>query len=256
MSGRYHVDGDMSLFIRMNEFFAAGADPADVMELGDARPNRRPDSTPTPPAAGSGSRSARPAYGRGPLRFSVGVWMTIAFLPWTILWTASGFGSPPWSGYAALGTAALIGLYHVATNRMTLFEIGTLAYCAVHVALAGLGITLYVRYAVVFQHLFLAALWTGSLTRRFCLTAEYVRFEFPAVALRTAAFLDTNRILTAAWSIYYMVAGALHFVAATAPGASRAGLLVFALLVPMFGFNSWFQRWYPARLMARAPAGA
>jgi hypothetical protein len=252
MSGQYRVDGDLSLFVRMNEWFSGrpGEDAEVRAETtaGDAAP--RDDARSGTTDSDDGVRAPRGGFGRGPVRLSGGGWITAAFLPWIVIWSARLYDSPPWSSLPALGLALLLCLYHLLTNRIALFEAGTLVFTCIHAALAFADVAHYTINAPLYQHLFLAALWTGSLTRRNSLTAEFMQHYYPRVAQESRAFIDTNRILTAAWSLYYIVSATLHFAAIQT--GSRASALVYLLLVPISWFTNWFQKWYPARLVEGA----
>ena len=229
MSGKYTVDGDMSLFMRMDGFFAAGSVPAETEE-GSAR-----------------ITNGGPA---GPIeKLSGGAQMTIGFLPWTLLWILSPLAGIGPAAVSAVTAAIVFALYRTARKRLTFFEGGTALYSVIHILVLYSGPEIYRVSAVFFQYLFLAGLWSLSLGRKDCLTAEYIGADYPAAARKTPAFADTNRILTAAWSLYFMISAASAYLAGLIKEGTVLTIAPYILLAAMFIFTGWFQRWYPRRLM-------
>lgn len=56
---------------------------------------------------------------------------------------------------------------------------GTTFYLAINAFFTLKAFPFFTQGSHFFQYLFLAGLWAGSLTRKFSLTGEYIRNDFP-----------------------------------------------------------------------------
>jgi len=228
ISDKYQVEGDMALFMKTEQLFATNSSseergPEPVKEV--------------------------QKKGRGPLSLSGAAWMTLAFIPWMVLWAGPAFLPSPFVSYGAFVLSLFLCLYHFISNKVTFFEGGTLIFMALNAHFAWRPNPLYSQGVDFFQYLFLAGLWGGLLMRRFSLTGEYIRHDFPASVWKLPSFTDTNRILTAAWSLYYCVAALLRYIEGVSVQPVLLHFFPFMLLLPMFLFTGWFQKWYPVKMM-------
>lgn len=93
------------------------------------------------------------------------------------------------------------------------------------------------------------SLWTISAFLKIPLTAWYSMNEYgQEAAFRNPIFLKTNRILSAAWGILYLLTAiGTYFMMLT-----NAGWLITVInsMLPilMGVFTGWFQKWYPAHI--------
>ena len=67
-------------------------------------------------------------------------------------------------------------------------------------------------------------------------------------ALRNPIFMRTNRILTAAWGILYLVTPIWTYLIMQTDAASFVGAINSVLPALMGVFTAWFQKWYPRHI--------
>ncbi|MBA7507117.1 hypothetical protein ES706_05833 [subsurface metagenome] len=118
--------------------------------------------------------------------------------------------------------------------------------------LCGLGLEFFIIYGSALDYIFLGGLWLGSLLKQFSLTAEYSRLEYPKVIWGEFAFTETNKILSGIWGLYFLLAAVLNLIMISDISLKLILIIItYILLVPMFIFTSWFQKWYPEKLFEK-----
>ncbi|MBN2510713.1 MAG: NAD(P)H-dependent oxidoreductase [Spirochaetales bacterium] len=237
MQGKYTVEGDMQLFLGMNELFSSTSGSS--------------DSAQTPPVSGHTLDKAAPDD-TAPQRRGVsgGMQMSIAFIPWMIAWISPSFVRDRVTAIMMFSVAALIyGYFRLTRKGVTLFEAGTLGFAVFQLVFAFFPVAFFTRHLPFFQYLYLSFLWTASFTRPFCLTAEYSRLDFPRSIWNIPSFTDTNRILTALWSLYYCAAAGMEILSLHGPSSTFLHYFPYLFIPPLMVFTVWFQRWYPRHLL-------
>lgn len=66
-------------------------------------------------------------------------------------------------------------------------------------------------------------------------------------AFANPLFISTNRILTAAWGVLYLVTPIWTYILMGTSLSPYIGFINSVLPALMGAFTAWFQRWYPAR---------
>ena len=90
---------------------------------------------------------------------------------------------------------------------------------------------------------------SGCKTREVPLTAHYSKNSYNGdAALRNPIFMRTNRILTAAWGILYLVTPIWTYFIMQTDAASLVGAINSVLPALMGAFTAWFQKWYPRHI--------
>jgi len=180
------------------------------------------------------------------------LWLNIAFLPWIILWIWGSISSTLLPLIFTAIISLIITLYHLFTNRPTLFEVGSCIYLILAAILYGIGIEFFIAFYKVINYIFLSGLWLGSLLRYFSLTAEYSRLAFPKQIWSSPAFLKTNNVLCGVWGLYFILAAILNLIMLLYSNLYIILMIIsYISLIPMFAFTSWFQKWYPPKVLAR-----
>ena len=89
-------------------------------------------------------------------------------------------------------------------------------------------------------------MWAISCFTKIPLTAYYSQNDYNGeAALKNPLFMKTNRILTAAWGILYILTPIwTYFIMKTSAG-SLVGAINSVLPAFMGIFTGWFQKWYP-----------
>jgi hypothetical protein len=234
MKKLYTVEGDMRILLKMEQYFSAS----------------KPKDTTSKRFEISPQILEKISENRGPLKIPGLLWLNIAFIPWIILWIWYSIspGLIPLISVAAIST--IIMLYHLITNRPTLFESGSCLYLITAALLFGMGVEFFITYLTVINNIFLGGLWLISLVKVFSLTAEYSRHGLPKALWSTRAFIETNNILTGLWGIFFLCSAIINLISVAFTHLSLFLMILgYLLLIPMFAFTSWFQKWYPAKTM-------
>jgi len=190
---------------------------------------------------------------RGPIKLSGMQWLNIAFAPWILLWIWGSISPGILPQIVAAGIALTITLYHLITNRPTLFEKGTCIYLILAAILWGIGIEFYISYSRIITYVFLGILWLGSLINFFCLTAEYSRLPYPKEIWGSRAFTKTNDILCGIWGLYFLIMAVYNYYMMILSEFYLILMIVsYISLIPMFSFTSWFQKWYPSKMIRKS----
>ncbi|MEZ4812767.1 MAG: SCP2 sterol-binding domain-containing protein [Caldisericia bacterium] len=230
MKGSYKIKGDMTYLTDMGEIF--------VTEDSDVS-NDSVDNNETIPQK------------RGLLNLSGMAWMQVAFIPWIVIWVFGSIFPGLVPRFIAAGLSLVILLYHSITNKSTLFEFGTASYLVTMSVLLSLNLSFATMYIWVIDYVFLGALWLGSSINRFSLTAEYSAQGFSKPVLESKAFKATNIILSCVWGLFFLLEALIMLVEMSYPGIAIVLMIVrYTLLVPMFVFTNWFQKWYPEKILS------
>ncbi|MEF2830938.1 MAG: hypothetical protein U0N58_09370, partial [Senegalimassilia anaerobia] len=99
------------------------------------------------------------------------------------------------------------------------------------------------------SYLLFGLMWTLSCFAKVPLTAHYSKNSYNGdAALRNPIFMRTNRILTAAWGILYLVTPIWTYFIMQTDAASFVGAINSVLPALMGVFTAWFQKWYPRHI--------
>ncbi|MFX1337274.1 MAG: SCP2 sterol-binding domain-containing protein [Promethearchaeota archaeon] len=234
MKKLFKVEGDMNLLLKLNKIFSESGIQQNI-----SRESQKPIK----------NLEKLPDH-RGPLNISGMTWLNIAFIPWIIVWVWGSISPGIVPQIVAAGIALIITLYHFLTNRTTLFEKCTCIYLILVAIFYGIGIQLFITYSRIINYIFLGGLWLGSLMNNFCLTAEYSRLPYPKEIWGSQAFLKTNDILCAIWGVYFLIMAVYNYFMLIYSELYLILMIIsYISLIPMFYFTSWFQKWYPSKMI-------
>lgn len=225
MRHQYRVEGDFDLLIKWDNYFA-GAGDADAPEEEDFHPSDGGIHMPSKPTS-----------------------LTILLLPWIVFWAGASIHSL-WGSLASLATCVLTPLWFY-QNRKTVYDVlsGGLVTCF-SVALL---LDAPVRVVIPLAYFAFGIMWTVTCFCRIPLTAHYSMNDYDGeTALSNPLFIRTNRILTLAWGVLYLLTPIwTYFILGTGIGG-WIGAINSILPLLMGIFTSWFQKWYPARIAMRS----
>jgi len=211
----YSVEGDFDLMLKWDTYFsgAGGGEEEKPSPTGGLHMPSRPTS------------------------------LSILLIPWIVFWAGASI-HPFWGSIAGLCACALVPLWFY-RNQKTIYDplSGALVTGFSVSALAGAPIRLVVPLA----YLAFGIMWTVSCFRKIPLTAHYSMNDYDGEeALKNPLFIRTNRILTLAWGVLYLVTPIwTYFILGTGIGG-WIGAINSILPVFMGMFTAWFQKWYPA----------
>lgn len=226
MKHLYSVEGDFDLMMHWDDFFgaasSAGANNSDVLEglnSGDE---------------GNGKSASEPKTN-----------MLLLLIPWIVFWVVASIDGF-WGSLISVTVCVLLPvLMHRA--KATLYDqISGLGVGACSVALlAGASPILVIPVS----YLLFGLMWTVSCFLKVPLTAHYSKNSYNGeAALRNPIFMRTNRILTAAWGVLYLVTPIWTYFIMQTDAASYVGAINSVLPALMGVFTAWFQKWYPRHI--------
>lgn len=226
MKHLYSVEGDFDLMMHWDDFFgaasSAGANNSDALEgvnSGDE---------------GNGKSASEPKTN-----------MLLLLIPWIVFWVVASIDGF-WGSLISVTVCVLLPvLMHRA--KATLYDqISGLGVGACSVALLA-GASPYL--VVPLSYLLFGLMWTVSCFLKVPLTAHYSKNSYNGeAALRNPIFMRTNRILTAAWGVLYLVTPIWTYFIMQTDAASYVGAINSILPALMGVFTAWFQKWYPRHI--------
>lgn len=219
---KFRVTGDFELLLRWDDYFAGtggGDAPAAEVEKKAAPGGLHVPDKPTN--------------------------MNILLIPWIVFWVGASIHAI-WGSVAALAACALVPLVFYG-HKMTVYDVlsGTLVTGFSVAALLDAPI----RWVVPLAYLTFGVMWSVSCLRPIPLTAHYSLNDYGGdTALENALFIRTNRILTLAWGVLYLITPIwTYFILGTGIGG-WIGAINSVLPLVMGAFTAWFQKWYPAKV--------
>ena len=102
------------------------------------------------------------------------------------------------------------------------------------------------RLRLILRNILFGLMWCVSCLTKIPLTAHYSKNSYNGdEALRNPLFMKTNRILTWAWGILYLLTPVWTYFIMQTDAGSLTGAINSVLPVFMGIFTAWFQKWYP-----------
>ena len=209
MKKQYRVLGDFDTMLKMDEYFG-GKKPAleDHSELGKTN-------------------------------------MSILLYQWIALWVLLPIDAV-WGGAAGILSCALIPMLGY-RYRLTVYD----RISGILVSMLSLTALLSVDKALIIclSYLLFGMLWLLSCAVKIPLSAHYSSGDYGGDgALSNPLFIKTNRILTMAWGVLYLLIAALSYFLMSSPLSAYTGLINSAAPALMGAFTIWFAKWYPAKV--------
>lgn len=222
MRHQYRVEGDFDLLLKWDTYFAGTGG----------------SGTPEPEA----EKKAAPGGLHVPTKPTS---LNILLIPWIVFWAGASIHAL-WGSVAALAACALVPLVFYG-HKMTAYDVLSGALVTGFSVAALLGTP--IRWAVPLAYLAFGVMWSVSCLRPIPLTAHYSLNDYEGdAALQNPLFVRTNRILTLAWGVLYLVTPIwTYFILGTGIGG-WIGAINSILPLFMGAFTAWFQKWYPAKV--------
>lgn len=226
MKHLYSVEGDFDLMMHWDDFFgaasSAGANNSDVLESVNSGDE------------GNGKSASEPKTN-----------MLLLLIPWIVFWVVASIDGF-WGSLISVTVCVLLPVLMHRTKATLYDQISGLGVgaCSV-VLLAGASPILVVPVS----YLLFGLMWTVSCFLKVPLTAHYSKNGYNGeAALRNPIFMRTNRILTAAWGVLYLVTPIWTYFIMQTDAASYVGAINSVLPALMGAFTAWFQKWYPRHI--------
>lgn len=171
--------------------------------------------------------------------------MMLLLVPWIVFWIAAAIDGF-WGSLASVAICVLLPVlaHHTkATLYDRLSGAGVGACCIA--LLAGVSPILVIPAS----YFLFGLMWTVSCFMTVPLTAHYSKNSYNGdAALRNPIFIKTNRILTAAWGILYLITPTWTYLIMQTSAADFVGAINSILPAFMGAFTAWFQAWYPRHI--------
>lgn len=223
MKHMYSVEGNFDLMMHWDEYFGAASAGADV---GNASASANETST---------TKSADEPKTN----------MLMLLIPWIVFWVAASIDSF-WGSLLSMAICVLLPVLMCRTKATRYDQISSLGVGACSIALLAGASPIFVIPASYFLF---GLIWTVSCFTNVPLTAHYSKNSYNGdAALRNPIFMRTNRILTAAWGILYLVTSIWTYFIMQTDAASFVGAINSVLPAFMGVFTAWFQKWYPRHI--------
>lgn len=228
MKHLYSVEGDFDLMMHWDDFFgaasSAGANNSDALEGANSGDEGNSKSASEPKTS-----------------------MLLLLIPWIVFWVVASIDGF-WGSLVSVAVCVLLPVLMHRTKATLYDQVSGLGVGACSVALlAGASPILVVPVS----YLLFGLMWTVSCFLKVPLTAHYSKNGYNGeAALRNPIFMRTNRILTAAWGVLYLVTPIWTYFIMQTDAASYVGAINSVLPALMGAFTAWFQKWYP-RYIAR-----
>ena len=233
MQHLYSVEGDFDLMMHWDDYFGT----ANAGATGGTDANAS--------ASASGSDGHNRGVGAGKNAAEPKTNMLLLLIPWIVFWIAASINSF-WGSLISVAACVLLPALMLWTKANAYDKISSLAVGACSIALlAGASPVLIIPAS----YFLFGAMWTATCFAKIPLTAHYSKNSYNGdEALRNPIFMKTNRILTAAWGVLYLVTPIWTYFIMQTDAASLVGAINSVLPALMGVFTAWFQKWYPRHI--------
>ena len=223
MKHMYSVEGDFDLMMHWDEYFGAAS-----LDAGSGNASASANETSTTKSADEPKTN-----------------MLLLVIPWIVFWVAASIDSF-WGSLLSMAICVLLPVLMYRTKATRYDQISSLGVGTCSIALlAGASPILIIPAS----YLLFGIIWTVSCFANVPLTAHYSKNSYNGdAALRNPIFMRTNRILTAAWGILYLVTSIWTYFIMQTDAASFVGAINSVLPAFMGVFTAWFQKWYPQHI--------
>ncbi len=216
----FTVLGDFSLMMQWDELFVMSAAPKKL--------------------EGASSVAARPSSSALQRKTN----MMVLLAPWIVIWIAIAI-NPTIGSVAGIIAAACVPLLWLFFQPVVFEQISVPVTVGLSLAVLFGADT---RLIIPAAYLLFGVMWFVGAFTKIPLTAYYSAAGYgEEKAFSNPLFIWTNRILTAAWGILYLITPVWTYIIMGTNLSPWIGLINNICPVLMGIFTAWFQKWYPAR---------
>ncbi|HWQ74114.1 MAG TPA: hypothetical protein VN441_02250 [Syntrophomonas sp.] len=174
--------------------------------------------------------------------------MMILLVPWIVIWIAIAI-NPAVGGVVGIAMAASVPLLWILFRPVVYEQISIPIVTGLSLgALMGADVKLILSGS----YLIFGLMWLIGAFTKIPLTAHYSAANYgEESAFSNPLFIRTNRILTAAWGVLYLVMSIWTYILMGTGFSAYTGLINSVPFALMGAFTAWFPKWYPARYAAR-----
>ena len=228
MKHLYSVEGDFDLMMHWDDYFGAAND-ANAGESNAGEQSAAAGGGPTAVANASEPKTN----------------MMLLLIPWIVFWVAASIDGF-WGSLTSIAVCVLLPVLMRRTKATVYDRISALAVAACSIALLTGA---HPALVIPASYFLFGAMWTVTCFAEVPLTAHYSKNSYNGeAALRNPIFMRTNRILTAAWGVLYLITPIWTYFIMQTDAASFVGAINSILPALMGVFTAWFQKWYPRHI--------
>lgn len=230
MKHLYSVEGDFDLMMRWDDYFGAAS------SAGAGAGGNNSDAL-------KGVNSRDEANGKSASEPKTN--MLLLLIPWIVFWVVASIDGF-WGSLVSVAVCVLLPVLMHRTKATLYDQISGLGVGACSVALlAGAPSALIIPMS----YFLFGVMWTATCFAKVPLTAHYSKNNYNGeAALRNPIFMRTNRILTAAWGVLYLVTPIWTYFIMQTDASIYVGAINSVLPALMGVFTAWFQKWYPRHI--------
>ena len=230
MKHLYSVEGNFDLMMHWDEYF--GAATSSGVNAGESESGVRRDANGK--GEGGGKNASEPKTN-----------MLLLLIPWIVFWIVAAIDNF-WGSLISVAVCVLLPVLMRRTKATLYDQVSALAVGACSIALLTGASPVMIIPASYFLF---GAMWTATCLAKVPLTAHYSKNNYNGqAALRNPIFMRTNRILTAAWGVLYLITPIWTYFIMQTDAASLVGAINSVLPALMGVFTAWFQKWYPRHI--------
>ena len=220
-NGQYKVLGDMEVMMKWDELFGLGGNSTKKTsnkKMSDEKPSKTN--------------------------------MRVLLAPWIIIWILMAINETV-GGVAGIVAGACIPLLWMMFKPVVYERITVLIVAGLSLAVL-LGVD--IRIVLSASYGFFGLMWLISAFTKTPLTAYYSVNQIDDDSMFDSPFfmkifIKTNRILTAAWGVLYLITTVLAYIIMGTNLSSYTGLITSIVPIGMGIFTAWFSKWYPERCL-------
>ena len=230
MKHLYSVEGNFDLMMRWDEYF--GAATSSGANTGEGESGVRKDANDKGEDGGKNASELKTN-------------MLLLLIPWIVFWIAAAIDSF-WGSLISVAVCVLLPVLMHRT-KATLYD----QISAVMVGACSISLLTGASSALIIpaSYFLFGVMWTATCFAKVPLTAHYSKNNYNGeAALRNPIFMRTNRILTAAWGVLYLITPIWTYFIMQTDAASLVGAINSVLPALMGVFTAWFQKWYPRHI--------
>ncbi|MHB1652186.1 MAG: NAD(P)H-dependent oxidoreductase [Desulfitobacteriaceae bacterium] len=171
--------------------------------------------------------------------------MSILLFQWIALWVLLPINEI-WGGVAGIVICSVVPLLTY-KFRLTVYDKISIVAVSVLSASALLGVNS--TLIICLSYLLFGLMWLLSCGAKIPLTAYYSSNDYNGdEAFANPLFIKTNKILTIAWGVLYLIIATYSYFLMGSVLSSYTGLINSLAPALMGLFTAWFAKWYPARI--------
>lgn len=171
--------------------------------------------------------------------------MRCLLIPWVVFWIAANIHIF-WGSMGSIFVCCMLPLLFF-KNKKTVYDGISGALISIFSMLLLIGLPVIVIMPL--SYFAFGVMWTISAFLKIPLSAEYSMNDYGGDnALKNPMFIRTNRILTAAWGILYLITPVWTYFLMRTDAGSYIGIINSVLPTIMGIFTAWFQKWYPRKI--------